>query len=260
MAIDKAVDSTQLNADLTSVANAIRTKGGTSASLTFPQGFVDAVGAIQTGGGGGNELVGFVERTLTSFSNSEITKIGRMAFSDFTTLTNVSLPNLVSVGYNGFSSCSNLIQYDIPNVTTLDYGAFSNCYKLPHLVFPKVNTIPYGCFTSCRGASAGDFGATSIAGNAFRSCERMNILILRSKTLVPIGGSDTFANTPFYSGKAGGTIYIPKMLYDHLGDGSAQDYKAATNWATYDGYGTITWAPIEGSIYETQYADGTPIT
>ena len=88
----------------------------------------------------------------------------------------------------------------------------------------------------------------------------MNTLILRSQTLVQIGGMDTFANTPFYSGKAGGTIYIPKMLYDHLGDGSAQDYKAATNWATYDGYGTITWAPIEGSIYETQYTDGTPIT
>ena len=29
MAVDKLVDSTQLDADLTSVANAIRTKGGT---------------------------------------------------------------------------------------------------------------------------------------------------------------------------------------------------------------------------------------
>lgn len=35
--------------ELTSVANAIRTKGGTSAQLTFPQGFIDAVGAIPTG-------------------------------------------------------------------------------------------------------------------------------------------------------------------------------------------------------------------
>lgn len=36
--------------DLTSIASAIRTKGGTSAQLTFPGGFVDAVGAIPTGG------------------------------------------------------------------------------------------------------------------------------------------------------------------------------------------------------------------
>lgn len=51
MAVDKLVDSTQLNADLTNVANAIRAKGGTSASLAFPDGFVDAIGDIETGGG-----------------------------------------------------------------------------------------------------------------------------------------------------------------------------------------------------------------
>lgn len=49
MAIDKAVDSTQLDSDLTSVANAIRTKGGTSAQLAFPTGFVQAIGDIETG-------------------------------------------------------------------------------------------------------------------------------------------------------------------------------------------------------------------
>lgn len=47
MAMDKAVDSTQLNADLTAVANAIRTKGGTDAQLAFPEGFVSAVQAIE---------------------------------------------------------------------------------------------------------------------------------------------------------------------------------------------------------------------
>ena len=50
MSVDKLVDSTQLNADLTSVANAIRTKGGTSAQLAFPNGFVSAIDAIPTGG------------------------------------------------------------------------------------------------------------------------------------------------------------------------------------------------------------------
>lgn len=51
MAVDKLVDSTQLDADLTSVADAIRSKGGTSASLAFPAGFISAVNAIPTGGG-----------------------------------------------------------------------------------------------------------------------------------------------------------------------------------------------------------------
>lgn len=56
MALDKLVDSSQLDTDLTSVANAIRTKGGTSAQLAFPAGFVSAVQAIPTGGGGDNAV------------------------------------------------------------------------------------------------------------------------------------------------------------------------------------------------------------
>ena len=38
--------------ELTSIANAIRAKGGTQAQLEFPAGFVSAVQAIPTGGGG----------------------------------------------------------------------------------------------------------------------------------------------------------------------------------------------------------------
>lgn len=55
MSVDKLVDSTQLDLDLTSIANAIRTKGGTSASLTFPTDFVSAINAIS--GGGGSTLI-----------------------------------------------------------------------------------------------------------------------------------------------------------------------------------------------------------
>lgn len=52
MAIDKAVDSTQLDSDLASVANAIRAKSGTSASLAFPAEFVSAIAAISGGSSG----------------------------------------------------------------------------------------------------------------------------------------------------------------------------------------------------------------
>lgn len=46
MSLDKLVDSAALDANLTSVANAIRTKGGTSGPMAFPAGFVAAVEAI----------------------------------------------------------------------------------------------------------------------------------------------------------------------------------------------------------------------
>ena len=60
--------------DLTSVANAIRTKGGTSSPLAFPSGFVSAVNAIPTGGGGGTKYPAFVG-VDTSTYNSTLTVI-----------------------------------------------------------------------------------------------------------------------------------------------------------------------------------------
>ena len=56
MSVDKLVDSTQLNSDLTSVANAIRAKSGGSSQLAFPSGFVSEIGNIPSGGGGTFEV------------------------------------------------------------------------------------------------------------------------------------------------------------------------------------------------------------
>lgn len=77
------------------------------------------------------------------------------------------------------------------------------------------------------------------------------IVMRKSDALTALYYGNSLAKTPFDNGGSGGTIYIPKALFDHLGDGSALDYKAATNWSAYDAYGTITWAQLEGSAYET---------
>ena len=61
MAVDKLVDSTQLDADLTSVANAIRAKSGGSSQLAFPSGFVSEIGNIPTGGGGNDFVITFAQ-------------------------------------------------------------------------------------------------------------------------------------------------------------------------------------------------------
>lgn len=69
MALDKLVDSTQLDNNLTSVANAIRAKSGGTGQLAFPAGFVSEIGNISGGGGGGNGAANGsitpAERTLT---------------------------------------------------------------------------------------------------------------------------------------------------------------------------------------------------
>ena len=67
MALDKLVDSAQLDSDLEDVADAIRAKGGTSASLAFPAGFVSAIQAISTGS---NVAVEIVKVTVSSDKTS----------------------------------------------------------------------------------------------------------------------------------------------------------------------------------------------
>lgn len=57
MAIDKAVDSANLDAGLTSVADAIRAKCRSSASLAFPDEFISAIEAISTGSGVGASYI-----------------------------------------------------------------------------------------------------------------------------------------------------------------------------------------------------------
>lgn len=96
---------------------------------------------------------------------------------------------------------------------------------------------------------------------AFYNDGNLKTIILRKTSgIVTMGGTSAMTDTPFKNGGSGGTIYIPKVLYDHLGDSTSLDYKAASNWSTIDSYGTITWAQIEGSQFENYYADGVPIT
>lgn len=57
--------------DMTSVANAIRTKGGTSAQLAFPAEFVSAIGDIPTGGTATFELIGtYVFQNVAEYTNT----------------------------------------------------------------------------------------------------------------------------------------------------------------------------------------------
>ena len=64
MAYDKVVDSAALDTQLASIADEIRAKTGGTDLLAFPDGFLQAIAAIEAGGGGGNFTTG--EFTLAS--------------------------------------------------------------------------------------------------------------------------------------------------------------------------------------------------
>lgn len=58
--------------DLKAVADAIREKGGTSDPLVYPDGFVTAIGNIQTGGGGGAGFKVTFPATATDWNKANL--------------------------------------------------------------------------------------------------------------------------------------------------------------------------------------------
>jgi len=212
---------------------------------------------------------------MTSFTADNVTSMPHQGdypmFRGCTKLANISMANASyfynsSYNFAGCTSLTSITSANFPNASTFYCSnAFRGCtgltlFCLPKLGTASVNYLAGSTFYGCTSLATIDLATIGrIVGNNFYGCSSLSTLILRKTSVVINDNTSSFTNTPFASGGTGGTIYIPKALYDHLGDGTSSDYKAASNWSVIDGYGTITWAKIEGSYYETHYADGTTI-
>lgn len=214
----------------------------------------------KSGGGGDTYAVAraLLENTATEYIDDTITVLRRGAFFGCTNLTTVKVHNVEYIKY--FNAAGQAGAFAGCGVTTL---------ALPKLRISTVLTDGFRLFENASSLTAIDLGQlfNQVPAVTFFNCTNLSTIVLRSPTLAPLGGTNAFNGSPFKSGGSGGTIYIPKSLYDHLGDGTSSDYKAATNWSTVNGYGTITWksiesthtdpdAPIDLTLY---YADGTAI-
>ena len=225
----------------------------------------DSVASVTgTASGGGGDEDAILEATLVGpYTNERITKIGQ-AFRGNTHITSINLPNVTTTAVNIdslFQGCSSLTSLFLPKLSSVynsGNGLCMNC-DLRTVALPSyTGELGQNVFYQNRNLTAIDICASKIKNNFANGCSVLTTLVLRSTSIMVLDNVGAFANTPFKSGGTGGTIYIPKALYDALGTGT-NDYKAASNWSTVDGYGTITWAAIEGSYYETHYADGTTI-
>ena len=208
----------------------------------------------------------FQGKPITSVRGESVTKIGAQALNDtqITSITDADFPLLgVGTRYELLlrlpTTCKSIKLSGEKIALSSGSYALRECKGLVTAEFPNAaydvgvsfNSIGGFAFYSCTELTMADCGyVQSIAANAFGNCSKFGTLILRSPTRVNLSHENAFNGTKFKSGGAGGTIYIPKVLYDHLGDGSNMDYKAAAKWSIVDGYGTITWAQIEGSPYE----------
>ena len=109
-------------AQLTAVADAIRAKGGTGAPLTFPAGFIGAIGSLAAGGGN-SAAEPYVEYTLneegkiTAAKLVGFTSIPDRFFYQQTALTSVDFlqsPNITAIGNYAFYGCTHLALTALP--------------------------------------------------------------------------------------------------------------------------------------------------
>ena len=124
-------------ADLTAVADAIRAKGGISDPLVYPDGFVTAIQAIETGGGSGSdELVNsLIDRTISgAYVNNTVTIIARYGLAGCTKLTSVVLPAVATTDGNSMIGCSALTKADFSNLQNIRYSTFYSNKKLVTLI------------------------------------------------------------------------------------------------------------------------------
>lgn len=84
----------------------------------------------------------------------------------------------------------------------------------------------------------------AIISNEFFGDSKFNVLILRQTyEVAPLSGVEAFNNTPFASGKAGGTLYVPNSMIS--------SYQTASNWSTLLGYTNNSIVKLEDSPYES---------
>jgi hypothetical protein len=193
---------------LVSVADAIRSKGGTSESLEFPNGFVDGINAIESNGGE-DDFIGIKYSDFDSLRNipkvadarSLDKTLGERASKDdirhaltyafansskngnggyFAYLEEVYLPSKVTALIYTFYNCSGLttIHGDLSNITDLN-STFFCCTSLDINAviarMPNLTIIGNASFSYCTQITEITLPATitSIHSNAFNGCTNL---------------------------------------------------------------------------------------
>ena len=217
MAVDKLVDSTQLDADLTSVANAIRTKGGTSASLAFPNDFVSAVQAIPTGGvtptGTKNITANGTGIDVYSYQYADVAVPNSYSQSDEgKVVSNGALVAQTSATYTTNDT------YDTTLVNSVTVNVASGGFAVTDLIersnitgdvtyTGNVTDLPIGAFAK---TSITSFTSSVITGNtegsAFRGCTSLTTADLPNFT----ANATNKAGYMFYGCTALTSVNVPK--------------------------------------------------
>ena len=240
--------------------------------------------AVHMGGGGSISLEDYLNKTAPSgqVSAPSITKLYGFTFADNAVMTDFSAASVTRIGERDFWNCSELTNVTMPELEyagmssvadgsithTTTCHAFQESHKLGNINLPKLQKAGAGLFYRCgygqstynavivlpaitllgqNAFTQGKFKAVDLGPNLTKIYNdtfyggTYDAVILRSTTLVSANTRDAVRGIT--------KLYVPSAL--------VASYATATNWSTDAGSRTVL--AIEGSLYETHYADGTPI-
>lgn len=233
MANYKVVDADKLDADLISVADAIRERSGTTEPLSFPDEMVAAVEPLVNKN---NYLADICNGKITELVNDKITSIFSSFQSGNTNLLKVDLPLVTTLPSYAFYNCGKLTEAHLHSVTTTSSSqcyAFYGCQSLKKIYYPALTTITgtwFHAFNYSLSIAVFPVLTSDVYGATFSNNRRIKALVLGGNTLCALKNVDALASTPIsgvttYTAGEKGYIYVRSDLVD--------SYKAATNWSTF---------------------------
>lgn len=231
---------------LTGIADAIRSKTGSSSAFT-PSQMISEIENIPkkktaimprtyrassfTSYTGDEDYIlddaFFFNRNLADVSFSNCIVIENNAFESCPALSTVYFPNCQYIGWSAFKSCfsrsTTPATISFPNCTYIDGGAFHSCRYLIAVSFPNCSYISQGAFNTCAKLETAYFPkCTTIGDAAFRNCSVLSSLYLNEVESVPKLFNYVFDSTPLSAGGTG-KIYVPSSLYNA--------FITASNWS-----------------------------
>ena len=208
---------------LVSVADAIRSKGGTSDALVFPDGFVSAISAIQTGGGGAKETWVIKSSATGAFATTQIsfTSNGR---------------KFTSIGANDSSGIAMVLYYD--NYEAAGYDIAGGVYGFETEAYRKLtfDTPPTGALL------------TWLQANAVKQPNDTAVQDTKALTITSNGTVSVTPDAP-YDGLSSVDVTV-----DVSGGGGSSEYEACTVQfkGTLNSGGSIAYAELKDGTIETK--------
>ena len=235
--------------------NKINEKGGNITDDTPFANYVNELDNISSGGGSGEEdttLSKLLDRTITEVViPSDVTKIGKYAFSECRSLNKATLPNTVTLIDNyAFQYCQNLETINLPNtIISLGVGCFMQCAALKiALDLSNLTRLYEATFFNCREITNVNIGSkiTIIDKQVFQYCFALTNLIIPSQIksigvqALQIGSIDDKATITFESTTpptiGTNTFDTAKLQAIRVPMSAVDTYKSYTNWTLFADY------------------------